>query len=269
MSKVTVDPLVSLTNEPSAVNTINTNFQRMADALELMFSRNGQAPNTLTADLDMNGFKIINLPTPADTLDVVRLGDMTTGIVGPAGPQGPSGSVTDGDKGDVVVSGSGTVWTLDSAVVTTAAKTVLDDATVADMRTTLGLGGAAILNVGTSVSTVAAGNDTRFYQYVVSTQNTDYTLQIITAPTIIRHASATPHAYTINPTSMTDYPVGTQFIIRNAISSGAVTLTRGSGVTLYVNGSTSSANGTLSAGGTVSLIHEATDTWVVTGTNIA
>lgn len=38
---------------------------------------------------------------------------------------------------------------------------VLDDATVADVRTTLGLGGAATLNVGTSAGTVAAGDDAR------------------------------------------------------------------------------------------------------------
>lgn len=39
---------------------------------------------------------------------------------------------------------------------------VLDDATVADIRTTIGLGGAATLNVGTSAGTVAAGDDARF-----------------------------------------------------------------------------------------------------------
>lgn len=42
------------------------------------------------------------------------------------GPQGPSGSVTDGDKGDIVVSSAGTVWTIDAGVVGTAA--LADDA---------------------------------------------------------------------------------------------------------------------------------------------
>jgi len=61
-------------------------------------------------------------------------------IVGPPGRDGSATAVPDGDKGDVVTSGGGTVWTIDPAVLSPFGRTLIDDAGASVARATLGLG---------------------------------------------------------------------------------------------------------------------------------
>jgi hypothetical protein len=273
MTKLTLPSFSSLTNEASFIAALNEAMEAMEAFSDLILSLNGATPNAMTAPLDMNSQRIINLPAPVNDTDPVRLQDLTDGIQGPPGPEGapgaPGAPIADGDRGDIVVSGSGTVLTLDPTVVTAFAKTVLDDATVADMRTTLGLGGAATLAVGTTAGTVAAGDDGRFTKYTVNDQSgATYTFATTDPGKLVRQTAGGTHTYTVNPFATTAIPVGSVILVRNAVGAGVLTLARGAGVAFYANGATTSANASLAAGAVATLVHEATDSWLVLGVGV-
>jgi hypothetical protein len=59
MSKIS---LLNVSGGYSAVDTINTNFTRVRDFLDSLVSRDGTAPNAMTATLDMNSQRVVNLP---------------------------------------------------------------------------------------------------------------------------------------------------------------------------------------------------------------
>jgi len=59
MAKLTFTEIDNI-NASGAASTINANFTAVAAAIEKQLSRDGTTPNVMSADLDMNGFTILN-----------------------------------------------------------------------------------------------------------------------------------------------------------------------------------------------------------------
>jgi hypothetical protein len=96
----------------------------------------------LQAPATMSGDNTYRLPAAYPAVTGYVLSCTDAGVMSWAA----SGGVSDGDKGDIVVSGSGATWTIDSAVLTTAGRNLIDDADNTAQRTTLGLGTIATQN---------------------------------------------------------------------------------------------------------------------------
>jgi hypothetical protein len=75
-------------------------------------------------------------------------------------------------------------------------------------------------------------------------------------------------AATINPQSSTTITVGATYVIRNG-GTGALTITRGSGVELKANGSSTSANSVLAIYGVATLIYWGSDVWTISGSGLS
>lgn len=273
MTKLSLPNFTSIANVTSFLEQLNEAMSALETFAETVYSRDGTTPNQLEAPLDFNGEYAVNVPTPTEATHLVRLQDVEEGIRGPKGdpgdPGAPGGPLSDGDYGDIVVTGNGTVLNFDSAVVTAAAKGVLNQSTIALMRTALGLAGAALLAVGTTAGTVAAGNDSRFSVLGQSDKTGSGNFVDGDQGCLVRQIGAGTNTFTIQPSSSIAFPVRAVIQGRNSIGSGALTIARGAGVALYVNGGTTSANATVAAGGVFTLIQEALDSWVITGVGVS
>lgn len=84
MSKIVLTPVTGADN----LSTLNENFGKIADNLnnKVLYRNNPQGePNQLQNDVDMNGYRIYNLPKPVYPSEPVRLSDITGGLGGGGG----------------------------------------------------------------------------------------------------------------------------------------------------------------------------------------
>lgn len=75
---VVITNLTSINGQvSSAVTSINNNFANVKEALLNTLALDGTSPNQMEANLDMNSFRILNLPQPLNNTDPIRLIDVT------------------------------------------------------------------------------------------------------------------------------------------------------------------------------------------------
>jgi len=301
MAKLVVTHLDSLENQTSAILKINTNLDNIATAIENTFSRDGTTPNTLSVGIDANSKEIYNLAVPTSGSSAARLIDVQNGVtltgyaipslVGNAGKRlatldGLTISWVAGGSGDVVAANNGSEFPNKATV-----RTNLGLGTAATVNT--GTTGAVIplcnsnlvlsgVNSYTSdanftgVVTFGGGTDVRLTKsgrttiaadsvgYLGAPQNVQdaaYTLVLEDAGKGISHTSATAHAWTVPPNSAVAFPIHTTIVMDN-MGAGAVTITRGAGVTIRAAGSGTSADQSLAQYFIKTLYKVATDTWV-------
>ena len=83
--KVTLSNITTFTNDTSAAATYTANNEAIVAAFDNTLSLNGQAPNQMQSNLDMNSYTIINLPlasTPSSPVVLSQLGGSVSGVGG-------------------------------------------------------------------------------------------------------------------------------------------------------------------------------------------
>ncbi len=118
MAKLNLSDLANLNNQATAVSTINANNTAIETALENTLSRDGTSPNSMSAQLDMNSNKIINLAGPTSNHHAANKEYVDNEI-------------------DTLASSF--VATPGEFIVTPFMETLADDTSAAEARATLGL----------------------------------------------------------------------------------------------------------------------------------
>lgn len=287
---------------------MNANFDIIEQAIENTLSRDGTTPNQLEAPLDMNSQRLMNLTTPRSGTDAARLVDIQESLAlqGTVIPALEDGKVLGNIEGALLwidateIPGIGDLQSGNN----------LDDlSNVPTARTNLGLGTAAVANVGLSGDNVGKLNTNLTW----SGNNTQTgTLTVSGALTL---SGTADHRLTATPTTLSDTSIGFRgapqnvqmadytFVLGDSgkhvvhtsasdhvwtiptaasvaypfgtviilvnFASSTLTINRSSGVALRIAGSSTDANVTLAPYGIATLFYLTTDIWFVSGSGIS
>lgn len=288
---IELETLESLQNETTAVQVLNVNFDRIVEYLDKTLKRvSGETPNYLEVSLDFNGKRGYNVGTPQSGTDIARWVDVTEakalqGLVVPD-PYGNDGKVLTAFGGSLVYYDLSDLPGLGDM----RGENNLSELTnPASARTELGLGTIAVedaadyakLSDNVTWSGGATFSGTTSYRVTSNPPapnlddigwrvppfdvvNINYAFLLTDLGRTKAHTSSTAHAFTISPEGTTAYPNGYRVDVINS-GTGALTITRGSGVALRKLGSSTNADVTLAQHQGVTLLKYGTNSWYAIG----
>lgn len=96
-------------------------------------------------------------------------------------------------------------------------------------------------------------------------KNAVYTFVLGDTGKMYKKTDANPYAWTIPPNASVAFPIGHKILVWNQGSAGAITLTRGAGVTLYLAGALTDADKSVASGGFCVLQKMDTNVWLCHG----
>lgn len=308
MAKLELNSIANLQSEQSAVQTMNENFDKIEAAMDNTLSRDGTTPNQLEAPLDVNSQRLINLTAPRSGTDAARLVDLQesltlTDTIVPALEDGKVLGNLDG----------GLIW-IDATEIPgigdmQSSNNLSELPNIATARTNLGLGTAAVANIGTSGDAVGKLNAN------VTWSGSNAQTGAFNVSGVLTLSGTVDHKMTSTPTTLSDTSLGYRgapqnvqagnytFVLLDAgkhvthtsatdhtwtippaasvnfpfgsviilvnFASSTLTISRGVGVSLRIAGSATDADVTIGPYGVASLFYLTTNIWFVSGAGVS
>lgn len=255
----------------SLEGTLADNNRTIETALARALSRdNLDGDNFMLADLDLNGFRLINSAPAMSESDLVTRGGVSAIQAGEFRKNVLTGDLEYRSGGTLEYTVLFTREELqgppgedgDGVGDLRAAQNLSDVDNVATARSNLGLvPGVNVQPYNAELNTIsdkAESDDPRFDRYIVQSVSSN-TTNVTTSSLYNFTAGAT---LTLN-----SRPSGT--VLTVYVGSGSVTVARGTGVSLAVSGSTANTNVTISAGGFATIVCLTGNNFVISGSNVS
>lgn len=307
--KLTLNDLASLTSETSAVQAINNNNVAIEDAIENTLSRDGSGPNQMNADIDLNGYGLLNLKPPVNPTDAVRLQDIGGGTIPDLSQLQALAAQTTANaavaaaaaataSGYVGAASQAPKWSTPRTITITGAvggtSPAWDGSTNLSFSVSIPGGSIGAAQLSTTAITDRLGftplnrsGDVIFGEvrinYTATTLSEDaigfrgipvVSYDVTHTATVDDIGKMLRHNSGTAHTYWLDTTAVTPYpigatIVVRNVGSGVVTIGRGSGVAARIAGQATDQAVSVAQWGMATCVHEANNVWVITGTGIS